>query len=145
MKTADLEGDDLDFWVAKAEGYTPEREDFGVGANPRYAKGWIVYLPEPKIIGTSLLGRDKSLHSKIIAGRYSPSNNWAQGGPIKEKKRIGTYWIEEENQWRAGIAMHGYTPEFDIAQQHGPTELVAAMRAFVNSKFGDEAPTSPSP
>lgn len=71
---------------------------------------------------------------------WAPSSDWAQGGPIKERLRIGTYWLEDMELWRAGIDMHGYTPEFNIAEQHGRTELEAAMRCLVASKYGDEVP-----
>ena len=69
---------------------------------------------------------------------WEPSARWDQGGPIIERERIGAYWIEDESQWRAGMDMHGYTPEFNVAQAHGPTRLIASMRAFVASKFGYE-------
>ena len=63
--------------------------------------------------------------------RFSPSTVGLHGDPIIEREKIGTFWIEDERQWRAGMDMHGYTPEFNIAQEHGPTRLIAAMMAFV--------------
>ena len=69
---------------------------------------------------------------------FFPSSNWADGGPIIDREKIGCYWIADESQWRAGLDMHGYTPEFDLAQSHGPTMLIASMRAFVAVKMGAE-------
>ena len=66
------------------------------------------------------------------------SSDWAHGGPIIDREKIGTFFIEEESQWRAGIDMHGYTPEFNKAEVHGPTLLIAAMRAFVSARMGAE-------
>ena len=69
---------------------------------------------------------------------FAPSTESAHGGPIMEREHIGCYWIESESQWRAGLDMHGYTPEFNSAEVHGSTMLIAAMRAFVTVKLGEE-------
>jgi hypothetical protein len=63
--------------------------------------------------------------------RYSPSTDWAQGGPIIERERIATVY-------RAGEYWLSYT--FDGAEFEGigPTPLIAAMRCFVSSKLGGE-------
>ena len=53
---------------------------------------------------------------------------WAQGGPIIEREKISVYhmdWLNGDQKWMAG-------------EQYGPTPLIAAMRAYVASKLGDE-------
>lgn len=64
--------------------------------------------------------------------RYS--TNWAQGGPIIDRKKIGVAPLHEGNKkWASGI-MH----EFSMYTAMGPTPLVAAMRCYVASELGDE-------
>lgn len=56
------------------------------------------------------------------------SSNWAQGGPIIERHifRLEDYGDEWEAEGFCDIGTHG------------PTPLIAAMRAYVTSKLGDE-------
>jgi hypothetical protein len=62
-------------------------------------------------------------------GDYSPSTNWRLGGPIIERERMELR--PESNGQYYAIALNG-------ADSYGPTPLIAAMRAYVASKFGDE-------
>jgi hypothetical protein len=64
---------------------------------------------------------------------FTPSTDWAHGGPIIERERI---LVQPEigkkgcgNAWNA-ISMAD-------TEAYGPTPLIAAMRAFVASKLGD--------
>ena len=59
------------------------------------------------------------------------STDWSQGGPIVERERVAL-WPDEEGGFFAS-ADEGAGKDF-----HGPTPLIAAMRAFVASKLGDE-------
>lgn len=68
---------------------------------------------------------------------YTPSTDWAQGGPIIERECIQV----------SCIGMTGYTPNVWTARSpkphtkpyaKGPTPLIAAMRCYVASKLGDE-------
>lgn len=73
---------------------------------------------------------------------YSPSTDWSLGGPIIGRE-IGNLWKNNQidphcpDVWTAAAyvkessATHVYHVE-------GPTPLVAAMRAYVFSKLGDE-------
>lgn len=62
---------------------------------------------------------------------YSPSTNWAQGGPIIEREEIGLFFYRAYgNRWRAN---HPTAP-YMLAE----TPLIAAMRCYVASKLGDE-------
>lgn len=62
---------------------------------------------------------------------YSPSTDWAQGGPIIEREGIEIV-PDGNNAWDAAI--RGGDGD-DIA--HGPTPLIAAMRCYVASEMGD--------
>jgi hypothetical protein len=65
-----------------------------------------------------------------IGGPFSPSSNWRDGGPIIERERIDLTWRPSEGwvAWDADMR----------CPKKGPTPLVAAMRAYVTSKLGDE-------
>lgn len=109
MRVDELVGAQLDYWVGRAEG-----ADFG----PEWDQG-----PDYVMIGG---------HSGRRPERYSPSTDWAQGGPIIERERIsvndgGFYYPGRRSAW------------IDASfTAYGPTPLVAAMRAYVASKFGNE-------
>jgi hypothetical protein len=70
---------------------------------------------------------------------WCPSTKWDQGGPIIERERIEVipYFRFDSREffegWRAGIA-----PECAPDYSFGQTPLIAAMRAYVISKLGEE-------
>jgi hypothetical protein len=79
---------------------------------------------------------------------FNPSTNWAQGGPIIEREKIGVWWathyvdedgVEYGNHWYAEV---GCTDENADSRYcgvaDGPTPLIAAMRCYVAMKMGDE-------
>ena len=121
-KTTELTGALLDAAVAKAEGpdllpdYWRDPEDGSCWMRP---------------------GREE----------WKPSTDWSQGGPIIERERIGLECGHEDGQWLAALpasrAMRDGPndwDQYDKAEgwQIGPTPLVAAMRCYVASKFGEE-------
>ena len=57
------------------------------------------------------------------------SSDWACGGPILEREGISIYRMTTD--WSAAYNPSG-------AAQDGPTPLIAAMRAYVASKLGNE-------
>jgi hypothetical protein len=61
---------------------------------------------------------------------YSPSTDWAQGGPIIEREGIELFRNNEKNYW--------FTSKARNQIGTGPTPLIAAMRCYVASKMGDE-------
>ena len=79
---------------------------------------------------------------------YTPSTDWAQGGPIIEREKIGVWWathyvdedgVEYGNHWYAEM---GCTDE-NVDSRYcgvadGPTPLITAMRCYVANKMGDE-------
>jgi hypothetical protein len=106
MKVSELEGAELDFWVAGAHGFS-------------------AYIAKAGCI----LGVE---HAPICM--YTPSTDWKQGGPIIE--RVG---IELTRSIRyLNIArIPGFYPELTMP---GTKPLIAAMRCFVASKYGEEVP-----
>ena len=80
---------------------------------------------------------------------YSPSTNWAQGGPIIERESI--YVLRERAGFqgrRLWAATSGANKAIGLDEDSvklyrgafyfGPTPLIAAMRCYVASKLGDE-------
>jgi hypothetical protein len=63
---------------------------------------------------------------------FSPSSNWGLGGPIIEREPIAISW-ENGRPWAAV-----YAPGGVVRRTFAHTPLVAAMRAFVKSKLGEE-------
>lgn len=104
MKVSELEGADLDYWVAKAEGYRPLW----------WEDHWFVLL-------------DKG-------AAYRPSTDWSQGGPIIEREQITLEAMGDE--WRA-CQLHVSDRMIVDRYDYGPTPLIAAMRCFVVSTFGE--------
>lgn len=135
-KTAELEGALLDAAVAKVLGATlhsaerviwsmlPAGVEFG--ALPDYERS----APPPE------------------EEEYRPSERWDQGGPIVQRKRIFLFPPDPRHrdpatdQWQAAIGY--YLDRGELGGDHGaiwaegPTPLIAAMRAYVASKLGDE-------
>jgi hypothetical protein len=123
-KVCELEGTLLDAAVAKAEGWY--RQEWENSADFEWR-------------GAPLVGGELG---PIEAGpEYSPSTDWACGGPVVERESIGVTrrrcgtWIA--CRAGAGIGSAGKSSE-TLACTTGTTFLVAAMRAYVKDKFGDE-------
>jgi hypothetical protein len=85
MKVAELEGAQLDYWVAKAEGY-----EHGLRIKPA-GQGPVSSYPAtcfaPAMPDSEQLQGISSGTSDI----YSPSTEWSQGGPIIERERIAMF------------------------------------------------------
>lgn len=124
MKTSELTGAALDWAVALAEGYTSD-----IRLN-KY-KQW-------EDLGRTQLYDDDYTY-------WSPSTDWAQGGPIIERENITVRktWVGGEprigqDAWKADIAFHNGVLVAGAWFDYGPTALVAAMRCYVASKLGGE-------
>jgi hypothetical protein len=93
------------------------------------ALDWAVALIEkPGIVGVRPDGKLGAAGNLA----FSPSTNWAQGGPIIDREHISTayvYWGE----WAAWDDKTMPPPKY-----RGPTPLIAAMRCYVASKLGDD-------
>jgi hypothetical protein len=117
MKTAELTGAQLDYWVAKAEGFE------ALAGYPYPIPTW------------------KTPHGNLRRPEWKPSELWAHGGPIIERERIAVFSSDNGKTWGAEMRQHEEhwidTTIYDCDAQ-GPAPLIAAMRAYVASKFGDE-------
>lgn len=73
---------------------------------------------------------------------FMPSTNWAQGGPIIEREEItvgpAAPYGCTEYKFHANILLESGIHAGSICHARGDTPLIAAMRAFVASKLGDE-------
>jgi hypothetical protein len=66
--------------------------------------------------------------------QHDESTDWAQGGPIIERERIGFKYTGTAMEFVAWVNGELST----MHDQYGPTPLIAAMRCYVASKFGDD-------
>lgn len=118
MKVAELEGAQLDYWVARALGF-----------------------PGPDDVPTELCGWEH-IEGESFRKDWQPSQDWAQGGPIIEREGVTIYCsgnVISNSKWWAYInAAQTYDGLDGDYEAIGPTPLIAAMRAYVASKFGDE-------
>jgi len=88
------------------------------------ALDWAVAMCEGLINGNDL---DKGF---ILEKGYTPSTDWAQGGPIIERERISVDAMYDTREWVASMEnTKGYASS---------TPLIAAMRCYVASKLGYE-------
>lgn len=86
---------------------------------------------------------------------FTPTVDWAQGGPIKEEHGIGTLfnagsacrkpcWFATPDDQQVSTSYEGesFDPCYMVNEepgQYGPTELIAAMRCLAVSKLGPTA------
>jgi hypothetical protein len=110
MKVAELDGAQLAEWVARALGFP------NADAVPVEQCGW------------------DQIEDESFRKDWAPHEDWEQGGPLIEHKRI-TVQASQAGDWRAYMS-DGWCA--DGVQKRGDTPLIAAMRAYVASKFGDE-------
>ena len=76
-----------------------------------------------------------SAHKDGFAIEYfSYSTDWAQGGPIIERQKIGL----REPHKTPDVWYGRVTADVTVFMKSGPTPLIAAMRCFVASKLGEE-------
>jgi len=129
MKTSELTGAALDWAVAKCEGLPLKLDPMGFrkDAPTSMQAGWWVWDGEGQ---NQVIGHRKTRRSEEDG--YSPSTDWAQGGPIVERERIQLSTLSKGKEWRAAL-IYGQDHI-----QYGPTPLIAAMRCYVASKLGAE-------
>lgn len=101
-----------------------------------------------KAEGQALHHRHGKLVVEILPGGNEPDydsplpfcSDWRYGGPIIEREKI-SLWAPAHPHWDSwaatSVELQRKTAGIG-APRYGPTPLIAAMRAFVTSKFGDE-------
>lgn len=114
MKTSELTGAQLDYWVAKANS-----DDVGPA-------DW-------EDVGHEFFMRRERMYS----------TNWSLAGPIIERERITIKPREDEVGPLEWAAFVGSNPVGAITCW-GRTPLIAAMRAYVASKFGEDLRNNPA-
>jgi hypothetical protein len=138
IRAEELIGAQLDLWAARAEGM-PVYEcgtDSWPGNGAVHCEAFRRRVITVGLTGSVHVERDGNSEP------YAPSGNWAQGGPIIEREGIDTNRSAGRRvdvRWQA--IMDGKKDTWGLSSRvsmFGPTSLIAAMRAFVASKFGDE-------
>jgi len=118
MKVSELSGALLDYWVAKCESREARIAEYTDGNR---------YCVVPAGVCS-----DQGWTSQSI---YFPSSAWSVAGPLIERERIALFPAAgDAGAWMAQLQTDGRSSQF------GPTALVAAMRCFIWSKYGDEVP-----
>ena len=119
IKTSELEGAALDWAVAKAA-------------------DWNVYTRKGRVYQADVMGTVDT-----PAFPFSPSRRWDMVGPLIERYRVELY--DQGNEYTATIDRGGdKCLECGCSMQEGdphasgPTPLIAACRAIVAAKLGDE-------
>lgn len=129
-RVAELEGALLDAAVAMVEGVDVVRRPWGIAevhpnCDDEAAERLDDYCPATRTGYTA----------------YSPSTDWGRGGPIIERND----WVLPYRSPGRRLHLGRYTAQTPGGFEHsGPTPLVAAMRAYVASRFGEDVEL-PSP
>lgn len=125
MLVKDLTGSLLDYWVARAMGYSENQM-------PRMklpSGEWLAPHPHQSLLVEVWM--PGGWHDE-----YEPSTRWDHGGPIIEQEHIELQLLGDD--WGANI--WPAEPEESLYIWSGPTPLIAAMRCYVASVYGDEVP-----
>jgi hypothetical protein len=120
IKVAEATKAQLDWLVAKCEGYKPD-------AYMRSAD--IRKDAAGKVIGVTVPARGERHYDW-----FCPTTDWSQMGPIIEREKIGLSQFTRESGELVWVAS-----AFSIKRWgYGLTPLIAAARCYVISKLGDE-------
>ena len=123
-KVDELEGAELDYWVARS-GELSVRWEF----DEKQAQGER---------GRLFYDFDHPRYRNMV---FSPSTDWSQGGPIIKRELIDLQPTASGEVWTAKI--WDFAKGDPAVEQRGPDPLIAAMRCFVSSKFGEEVEVKP--
>lgn len=140
MKVSELSGSDLDQWVANAEvlrdHLTLDREQHPI---PLLSGN---HYFESRKTGVTELGLENGKPEYVrgcSCGEFTPSTDWKFGGPIIHREHISFYnfGIYDDTP---GISCEAYkgTPVNFAFRSFGETPLIAAMRCYVASVYGEE-------
>ena len=114
MRTSELTGAALDWAVAKCEFPDALSQDLEVWVQPLHCDDETDF-------------------------KFQPSIDWAQGGPIIERERIGFKYTGAALGFVAWVNGQLSTKH----DKYGETPLIAGMRCYVASKLGDDVTLPP--
>lgn len=143
MKTSELAGSMLDYWVARAEGW--ELDPYRPPKEMQLRKPF----RDSDVRENRFMGISDGADRLCIAGggeyipercRFRPSTDWVQGGSIIDRERMNFATTGTGPAGENGKAPIVAIPEGGPKAMEGPTHLIAAMRAYVASRFGDTVP-----
>lgn len=112
IKVSELKDEMLDYWAGKADGKE---------VLMRHGMAHFLYQRKP--------------NGHEVYHAYSPSTDWSQGGPLIDRMKPTSFYYWEPDGWVCS------TDDAD-SWVNGETALIAAMRCFVGSKFGNEVDDS---
>lgn len=128
IKTSELSGAALDWAISKVDERDIYDLDWRIVDGEMLGFGTIGSSPE--FVCFRLSGRTDMFSEAPV---YSPSTDWAQGGPLIEKMKVDLGSCISGN-WSAESMDVIRT----IPSSIGPTPLVAACRSIVLAKLGEE-------
>lgn len=135
IKVSEVRDHVLDYLAAKAEGHEVWFGDWYAAYHSNCALK----------VSRNRAGTVDGLAWVHCRGAYSPSTNWAQGGPIIDREDIDIMHDrdrvfdpdERVEPFMAIKPFDPYHPDMSYVE-YGPTKLIAAMRCFVISRLGEE-------
>lgn len=159
MKVSELTGAKLDYWVARSLGYLPDIAKLKPGGDwcaielreANVARPCSCVDPSESVCAIGTVPNAIKpfqaciLGSKVGRGKYPwrqswfyPSTLWDHGGPIIEQEGIE---LCHDRAWRDdGTLGRVWDASLGAGWWGGDTLLIAAMRCYVASKFGEEVP-----
>ena len=133
-KAEELSGPALDYAVAKAlprfnfymlkDCHYPDDHEWV------YDDGLIKHFDEDQYNNTMSRRYDTTI--------FTPSTNWREGGEIIEREKIDLIFHHVGKEWTAIIWDFDKEAKEENMHIKGETALIAAMRCFVQYKFGKE-------
>jgi hypothetical protein len=161
MKVSELSGALLDYWVARAgEEWKRAHELFPTMTRDTTFNG-VELRDYPRgeygtLIQTCVLIPSNPFRQDNKP--FCPSTAWVHGGPIIEREGISLHGpiakdfgddphvVADDREWVARTPLRRVRHDKDAPcwGASGETPLIAAMRAYVHSVFGNEVPDEPS-
>lgn len=134
MKVSELTGAELDYWVAKAQGWEYGKDAFG--------DYWQAEFPQAS--NKSIFGEPLGIRIRD----YYPTINWQQCGELIEKFNADVFYVDNGNRWSCRVVMSDWTETGGIKNitiyrsdlQYGSTPQEAICRVVVASVYGKEVP-----
>lgn len=138
VKVAELSGAALRYAVAIACGFKVQRIEEG-DYNPGEAHWWMAY-DERRVTPTrnGLVGYIKPGAKSATSGYdYCPDADWSQGGQLIDRYQVSFVGEDLEHTVFFANAFFDGKSFDSCANAHGPTRLIASMRAIVRLLLGD--------